>query len=237
MKRYYLIFIFFLIQISNYSTAQDLKLEWVKSFRNDDVQLGVTNSATSEVDNSGNVYSAGCIFDTLDFDPGPSVYNLYGSLFIQKLDSSGNFLWAKSFMVSARINDLTLDPNNNVIVTGHFSGTADFDPGPGVFNLTCIGAITDIFIVKLDTLGNFIWAKSTGGNEEDRGSSVCTDRSGNIYCCGHYNQSADLDPGPGVFNVTTLNSTFYFEIKFSRKFYLGEVNGVWKYFFVRRLSN
>jgi gliding motility-associated-like protein len=203
------IFLFFIFQITNHSTAQDLKLEWVKSFRNDDVTLGVTNSATSKVDDKGNVFSAGCIFDTLDFDPGPSVYNLYGSLFIQKLDSSGKFLWAKCIMASARINDITLDDNNNVIVTGHFSGTADFDPSPNVFNMTATGAITDIFIVKMDPSGNFIWAKSMGGPEEDWGSSVSTDALGNIYCCGHYNQSADLDPGPGVFNVTTVNSTFF----------------------------
>jgi gliding motility-associated-like protein len=209
VKFKFLIFLFFIIQLSKNSNAGDLKLEWVKSLRNDDITFGVTNTANSEVDENGNVYSAGCFFDTLDFDPGPAAYELTGSLFIHKLDSSGEFLWAKSVMASARINDLALDVNNNIYVTGHFSGTADFDPGAGVFNLTCNGAITDIFILKLDASGNFIWARSMGGPEEDKGSSVTVDPSGNVYCCGHYNQSADLDPGPGVCNVITSNSTFF----------------------------
>jgi gliding motility-associated-like protein len=170
---------------------------------------GITNSGISQVDNNGNVITAGCYFDTIDFDPGPGVCLLNGSVYVQKLDSSGQFVWAKTLNVPGRINDLTLDANNNIYVTGHFSLTADFDPGPGVFSLTCQGAVTDIFILKLDAGGNFIWAKSMGGMSEDWGCSIAADPFGNIYCCGHYNQSADLDPGPGVCNVTTANSAFF----------------------------
>ena len=202
-------FIFFTVQFIIHSVAQDMKLEWVKDMGNNQTMLGVNNTAVSKVDRNGNVYSTGCFFDTVDFDPGPAACILDGSLFIQKLDSSGNFLWAKTLMASARINGFALDASNNIYLTGHFSGTADFDPGPGVFNLTCTGAITDVFILKLDANGIFCWARSIGGAGEDRGSSVCTDPAGNIYCCGHYNTSADLDPGPGVFNVTTINSTFF----------------------------
>jgi hypothetical protein len=41
---------------------------------------------------------------------------------------------------------------------GGFSGTVDFNPGSGIYNLTSIGD-HDIFVSKLDSAGNFIWAK------------------------------------------------------------------------------
>ncbi|MGZ6540083.1 MAG: hypothetical protein ACXVEB_17030, partial [Bacteroidia bacterium] len=54
---------------------------------------------------------------------------------------------------------VTTDASGNVFITGNFYGTIDFDPGPGVFNLSAIGSDLDIFIVKLDVSGNFVWAK------------------------------------------------------------------------------
>lgn len=70
-----------------------------------------------------------------------------------------SFTWAKSFGGSG--NDwglaITTDPTGNMYTTGSFSGTVDFDPGPGSFTLTSSGG--DIFISKLDAAGNFVWAK------------------------------------------------------------------------------
>ena len=43
---------------------------------------------------------------------------------------------------------IAIDSNSNVYTTGMFSGTADFDPGAGTFNLTSAGS-GDIFVSKL----------------------------------------------------------------------------------------
>ena len=62
---------------------------------------------------------------------------------------------------------IALDGSGNILTTGSFAyndsvgGSGDFDPGPGTFNLTSRG-YEDIFISKLDPLGNFMWAKSFG---------------------------------------------------------------------------
>src|SRR5678815_2668631 len=72
--------------------------------------------------------------------------------------------WAKS-MGGISYDDgyeLVLDASRNVYITGDFSGTVDFDPGVGTYELTSAGDY-NIFISKLDTNGNFIWAKGTGG--------------------------------------------------------------------------
>ena len=46
------------------------------------------------------------------------------------------------------VNSLEVDSSGNVYTTGIFSGTADFDPGTGVSNLTSAGG-NDVFIIKL----------------------------------------------------------------------------------------
>src|SRR5689334_11546193 len=51
---------------------------------------------------------------------------------------------------------------NDVYTTGWFSGTVDFDPGVGVFNLTSAGAL-DVYISKLDNEGHLLWARAIGG--------------------------------------------------------------------------
>ena len=63
----------------------------------------------------------------------------------------GDFLWAKAILGSEPNYgyDIFADNSGNVYITGNFRGTADFDPGPGTFNLTSAGGSQDIFISKL----------------------------------------------------------------------------------------
>ena len=63
------------------------------------------------------------------------------------LDASGNFLWADGFgETSADFSySSTVDNSNNVLTTGTFNGTVDFDPTSGVANLNAVGS-TEIFI-------------------------------------------------------------------------------------------
>ncbi|MBT3208007.1 MAG: PKD domain-containing protein [Bacteroidetes bacterium] len=161
------------------------------------------------VDSIGCVYSTGIFVGIADFDPGIGVYNLTSNgqndVFVSKLDSSGNFIWAKSFSGSETMagNSITLDTSEKVIITGVFYGTVDFDPGIGVYNLTSNGEI-DVFISKLDSSGNFIWAKSFGSNSTDAGNFIATDADRNIYVTGFFHNTVDFDPGIGVFNLTSI---------------------------------
>jgi hypothetical protein len=98
-------------------------------------------------------------------------------------------------------HSISVDGAGNVYTTGIFYSTADFDPGGGVFNLTSSVA-SDIFISKLDALGNFVWAGQMGGTDHDNGSAVVADRSGNLFLTGYFSFTADFDPGPGTFNLT-----------------------------------
>jgi len=130
--------------------------EWARAFGGTSGDQG--NSIA--VDASGNVYTAGSFQGTVDFDPGAGTSNLsaVGSddIFVQKLDASGNFLWAKAFGGSASDfgRSIAVDASGNVYTTGNFRGTVDFDSGVGTANLSAVGS-RDIFIQKLDASGNF----------------------------------------------------------------------------------
>ena len=64
-------------------------------------------------------------------------------------------------------------------------GTADFDPGPGTFNLTSAGS-ADVFVSKLDSGGNFVWARQLGGSGCRRGLWRRGGRAGNVYTTGDF---------------------------------------------------
>jgi hypothetical protein len=180
---------------------------WAKSLGGNGADLGYSIA----LDASGNVYATGYFSGSADFDPGPAAYNLVSEgsqdIFISKLDSSGNFLWTKAI---GGIGDdwgwsLALDASSNVYATGFFTSSVDFDPGPGVYNLTSAGA-KDIFILKLDAAGNFLWAKSMGGTGMDSGFSICLDPQGQIYTAGYFSATTDFDPGPNTFNLASAGN-------------------------------
>jgi hypothetical protein len=135
---------------------------------------------------------------TVDFDPGPGVDNHHGSgAFLSKFDSSGNFLWAKTWGATINGYGVATDGSGNAYVTGCFTETVDFDPGTGVDERTSNGG-EDIFLSKFDPSGNFLWAKTWGGSYyQDVGFGVASDSSGNAYITGSFLNAVDFDPGPG----------------------------------------
>jgi len=177
---------------------------WAKKMGGTDADRAI--SVTTDA--SGNVYTTGVFYGTVDFDPGAGVSNLTSNglsdIFIQKLDANGNFLWAKQ--IGGLGGDLgysiTVDASGHVYTTGYFKGAVDFNPGASVYNLTSNG-YQDIFIQKLDANGDFLWAKQMGGASHDQGHSITVDALGNIYTTGVFFGTVDFDPGAGVSNLTS----------------------------------
>jgi hypothetical protein len=185
--------------------ANDGDFVWAKSMGAEESDQG--HAIT--VDNSGSIYTTGSFKGTVDFDPGPGIFNLTSAgttnaIFISKLDSNGNFLWAKAIggQVSCIGHGIAVDTSGNVYTTGFFWNTIDFDPGPGTFDLTSAGW-SDIFVCKLDTNGDFVWAKAMGGTLYDNGYGISVDTSGNVYITGYFQGTADFDPGPGTAQLTS----------------------------------
>ena len=135
------------------------------------------------LDTLSNIYVTGQFRETADFNPGPGVDNLTSTAgydaFIAKYDSAGNYLWTKQ--ISGGLNDvgegIATDTFGNVVVTGHcMTGTADFDPGPGVYNINFNSK--DMFVLKLRSDGSFAWANSVHPGGNDRGLCHCHRRTG-----------------------------------------------------------
>lgn len=160
---------------------------------------------------SGSIYLMGSVLDnTIDMDPGTGTFSVTPMGFIDacilKLNSSGNFVWAKQmggiFSLGFGIK-VALDGQENVLAGGVYVGSVDFDPGAGVYDLSSTGS-EDIFLSKLDSAGNLIWAKTSAG----AGSSIAeiygmsTDVHGNVYTTGFFSSTVDFDPGTGTANLT-----------------------------------
>ena len=78
----------------------------------------------------------------------------------------------------------------------------------------------DGFVAKYDTLGNYIWAFTIGGPQNDEVNSVSLDPSGNIYITGYHRSgltqfsgTASLTPDSSVNNPQNLD---FFTAKYNR---------------------
>jgi hypothetical protein len=198
-------------------------LIWVKRFGGP----GATYAHGITIDGSGNIYINGYFSNTTDFDPNTGITNLTSNggndVFISKLDGNGNLIWVKSIGgISDELGkSIAVDASGNVIATGTYSGTADFDPSAGITNLTSAGA-GDIFVLKLDVTGNFMWAKSMGGSSSDFPGAMNLDALGNIYTTGQYEATADFDPSANIFNLTSSGAEDIFISKLD-----GNGNFIW----------
>lgn len=171
---------------------------WVK-------QIEGCGSYGIDLDNNNNIYITGYFSGTLDFDPSDGVFNMTGfASYVCKLNSSGEFVWAKS-MKGGQINagnKIEVTEKGHIYIAGEFNMAVDFDPGPSVHTLQSSEYLRDVFILKLDTSGNFIWAKSFYGPGDDYGKSFAIDSEENIYITGTLAATADVDPGTSVYNLT-----------------------------------
>lgn len=199
--------------------AQTPTLQWVKQMGG---STSTYNSGTAiAIDEHNNIYSTGYFTNTVDFDPDTGTFNLTSDikrdLFVQKLDHQGKLVWAKQMKTTGNGNQLpnsiTIDPDGNILSTGRFSGTVDFDPDTGSFLLTSIG-YDDIYIQKLDADGKLLWAKQIGGSKYDAGNDLVTDSYANVYITGSFGKTVDFDPGPGAYNLTAVGpgSGYYYDV-------------------------
>ena len=172
-------------------------LIWAKNIGGLDNEWGYTLA----VDQEGSVYTTANLLATVDFDLGPGTYELtkvgcLGNIFITKNTTDGDFIWAKQIIGDSynEPRNIAVDTNGNVLITGYFCGTLDCDPHPLGYQAITSNGGEDIFIIKYDINGNYLWAKNIGGIENDRGLSITTDNYGNVCTTGYFADSVDFDP-------------------------------------------
>jgi hypothetical protein len=175
----------------------------------------------------GNVYACGHFRDTVDFNPGAGVFNLISTLnplgffqedgFVVKYDSAGNFRWAVQ-IPGPRVQQCTTvvaDAMGNVYVAGDFTDTLDLDPGAPVVQRVAASTATDMFLIKLDSSGNYVWGFTLGAGYAERAATLCIDPNGDILLGGTFGQTVDFDPGSGTSTLNAGNSEDGFIAKYS----------------------
>ncbi|TNE43121.1 MAG: hypothetical protein EP343_34510 [Deltaproteobacteria bacterium] len=151
-------------------------------------QLGGTAQDTAvrvRLDSRGNVYVAGRFEDKVTF--GSKTLTSAGKAdgFLTKLDPTGKFLWTTQVKSaeSTNISGFGFDRNDNVFITGTFTGSATF----GATQLTSSGG-SDVYLSKLNpTNGSWSWSKQFGGGAPTTSSQLdVSSKNGNIFLAGKY---------------------------------------------------
>lgn len=141
-------------------------------------------------DASGNCYLTGYISDETDFGSTHLVTQGPYDSFVAKIND-GNWLWA--IQVNSALQDvahgIALDPSGDLLVTGYFTGPAGF----GGTTLSPDGE-WDIYLAKLSSAGNWIWAVKAGGTDYDMAYDVTVDQAGNCYVTGSVVGSVNFGP-------------------------------------------
>jgi len=209
-------FLYFVLIFSIENLYSQSNWLWAKSSQT--FGNGIRNSCASVgTDATGNIIITGEFHNSsikfgsitlVNADPSGFRWDFY----IVKYDSSGNVLWAKR---AGGTNydegeGVCTDSNGNIFATGHFySGTIIF--GSDTLTNSQQGTAGS-FIVKYDSNGNVLWAKSVQGLSIDWGYSVSADPSGNVFVTGEFS-SDTLYFGSSVI-VTNTSSTAVFVAKY-----------------------
>ena len=155
-------------------------------------------------DNVGNSYVTGKFNGTAAFGSYSLTSSGYSDIFVAKMDAIGNWQWATqaggSFPYGDSGNAITIDDDGNSYVTGYFYGTATF----GYYSLTSSDE-NDIFVAKMDSNGNWLWATQAGGFDMDIGFGITIDNAGNSYVTGKFKETS-------IFGSHSLTSSGWSDI-------------------------
>jgi len=179
------------------------------------------------VDGSGDVLVAGYFGSrngTFSLGVGPTLTSAaVDSMYVGKLDGSGNELWSKTFgnTNQCTLDGVAADASGNVFILGTFEGIVNV--GKGNLNAP---VYPNILLAELDTNGNALWSQSFGDTTVQNATSVAADSAGNVIITGDYGGSFSFG-GPAV---TGLGGGDFYLVKYGP-------TGVWQWNVVAGTAN
>jgi hypothetical protein len=126
---------------------------------------------------------------------GPMVSGRY-DLFAAKFDASGNRLWLVERGTNEReaAEGVATDSAGNIYLAGYTGGNLDGN--------TLSGTNTwDIFLMKLDASGNWLWTQQDGQSSDDDAHAVAVDSQDNVYITGYARNGFHGLPRPGAADI------------------------------------
>ena len=216
-------------------------LIWVKGMPSSHYCL----ARSMAIDSSGNIYLTGEYAGKVDFDPDSTAeyflgdtLNIYSQrrAFICKLSSQGDFMWVKSFQQKTPLSafnseyvigfSVAIDKSQNVVVSGYFLDTVDFDPGPDTFYLSPQNFDYNTFFVKLKSDGSFKWATNYPFRIGWGHADLKIDELGNIYTAGVFEDSLKINVDTGTIKLNAINSRDNFITKLDSNGQLLWINSI-----------
>lgn len=205
-------------------------LLWARSIHG----INIEESETVEIAPDGNILIGGHFLNSIDLDPSNS-NNFITSIgqrdaFIANYTPAGGFRWGKSFGGTGNEYGYSLDTDNQgrIFMTGTFQGTIDINPDPNVAANLTSSAGSDIYIVKLDSIGNYLWGTSAGGSNGDLAESIAVNTNEEVYLSGWFqgsallgnttlNSAGDRDIFIAKISLATISNTYQFDNKIDVK--------------------
>lgn len=195
--------------------------QWVKTFG----WFGTERAYGIDFDSDGNFYIAGGFESSPDFDLGSAIVRKTAvgatDIFIAKYDEDANFFWVKTIGGNSNdiAHDIEIDENDDIFITGEYFYDIDFDPDETGEAILDNRAISDIFVAKYDSAGNYLDAATMGGTSEDQGTSLALDSDGNIFVTGFFqgtcyfngNAGARVSNGKDDIFLVKLNSSLDYQ--------------------------
>jgi hypothetical protein len=141
------------------------------------------------VDDFDNIYLTLTHTGPVDVDPGPATNSVNSAqnynMTLVKLTTNGDFIWANTYecTYSMWVEEMIVDNADEILMTGWFAGAVDFNP-TGNSALIDLGTTANIFVLKIDLDGDFIWVKTFGNEALDHSNDLTVDAANNIYLTG-----------------------------------------------------
>ena len=145
------------------------------------------------LDDEGNVYVAGSFSGVVDFGGGERTSAGGEDIFVVKFDSDGNYLWDLTYGDGADDDiaySIDTDSRGNLLVCGSFVGRVNFGGGPR----RSVGGL-DIFVLKLDGDGSWIWDRTFGNRNNQAGVALAVDGENNVIVTGRFRLPLDFGGG------------------------------------------
>jgi uncharacterized repeat protein (TIGR01451 family) len=167
----------------------------------------------------GNLLESYAFQGTVDADPGPGVLSFTSmgndDVIVRKIDPNGELIWAERFGAAGHefVGAMAEMADGSLVLAGSFSGTTTLDPAgiQGVHANNSTGGALDMYVLKLDANGTYMWSNSSGGLQSEDYTELTLTPNGNMLLTGYVSVApADVDPGPGVYTVDPGGGHLYF---------------------------
>jgi hypothetical protein len=192
---------------------------WAKKFDGIKDQRGSRDNRLA-IDNFSNVYIVGGFENSGTYGPFTLTSNGEWDAFLFKMDKDGNFIWARNVGSdkSDRADGIAIDYCDNVYISGEYRNPMVFS-GANASNGTDTLSHSkkrDIFVAKITTNGDWVWAKRARSDGTDKPFQMSVDENMQVFIAGSAGDSLRFTSSLVLSNGDTSLNAFVAQLDGSR---------------------